>query len=783
MPEARPAEGPRPRGVGREREKTVMWLKHKGNTRRFAAVAMAGLLALGLAACEGDDGSPGAPGSPGGGGSTGPTGPGSGAGFVDASQADVIFPTVTGVTVGQQTVVSFRLADSRGRGVVGLAPGNLRLAIAKLVPGTQGGSSYWQSYINVLRAPAPGFVGTRPEIQATTETATAARLVDSGNGSYRYTFSFDINNVTAPLAVPYEASRTHRVALQIDGPVPVDNNASYTWEPASGAITGIFSREVVDNDTCNACHDGLAFHGGRRNDTQYCVTCHNPGSVDPESTNTVNMSTMIHNIHAGRNGGVVRDGGRYFIVGYRNIVHDYSDVRFTQDLRNCQTCHEESDTDTPQASNWRTVVNAEACGSCHHSNVDFVTGRNHIAGAATDDQCGACHGPGTSFAGGAITAANAHRIPTVEAGKRFQFNLLSVASTAPGGFPVVTFSVTDPTNNNAPYNIHADAPFTQCAGGASRLFVDIGWTTAEYTNVGTGFNPGQPVQINVLNACGGNSVNNGNGTFTVTSPVAVPAGLTGSLAAALEGHPALDADGNGTIDRIAVRNAVRYAPITDTVAKERRVVVEIARCNDCHQQLSLHGNNRTDSIETCVLCHAPGATDINRRVAGSNCETVTGTLDDQTIDMKVMIHAIHAGPLANYKVCGFGNAGHDYSDVVYVGRLNNCEGCHKPGTYYPVDSTVVVGPTTSANNPAIYTDDVATSPNTAVCGTCHSTDTARAHMAANGGDYAAGKDASGRMVSSNLETCTLCHGPGREWDVRVKHNIGAFEVHNARDRN
>ncbi len=228
-----------------------MWLKDKGFTHRFAAAAIAGVLALGLAACEGDDGSLGTPGSPGGGGPTGPTGPGS-SGVVNASQADVIFPTVTGVTVGQQTVVNFRLADSQGRGVVGLTPGNLRLALAKLVPGTQGGSSYWQSYINVSRAPVPGFDGTTAEFQATTETATPARLVDNGNGSYRYTFSFDINNVTTPIAVPYEASRTHRVALQIDGAVPVDNNASYTWQPSSGATTGLFSREIVDNDTCNA---------------------------------------------------------------------------------------------------------------------------------------------------------------------------------------------------------------------------------------------------------------------------------------------------------------------------------------------------------------------------------------------------------------------------------------------------------------------------------------------------------------------------------------------------
>ena len=757
-----------------------MSLINQGLLRRCAAAAVVGWLALGLAGCEGDDAKLGGPGSPGTTGPTGPTGPGgppggpgAGSGFVDITQADVIFPTITGVSIASAPVVSFQLADRRGRALVGLQAGSLRWTLAKLVPGTGGGSSHWQSYRNVTVNPVPGFAGTQPATQAAAESGSAGQLTDNGNGSYTYRFGLDIANVAG---VAYEPELTHRVSLQIDGAIPVDNNASYTWQPASGATANIFSREIVDNDTCNACHDGLEFHGGRRKDTQYCVTCHNPGSVDPESTNTVNMSTMTHNIHAGALGGTVRDGGRYYIVGFRSTVYDYSNIRWTQDLRNCQTCHEEGDSNTPQASNWRTVVNAEACGSCHHSNVDFVTGENHAAGASTDDQCSACHGPNSTFADGALRAEVVHIVPTVEAGKRFQFNVLSVTNTAPGELPVVRFSVTDPTAGNTPYDIHTAAPFTRCAGGASRLFVDIGWSTSDYTNVGSGFNPGQPVQVNVLNACGGSSVNNGDGTFTVTSPVAVPASQTGSLVAALEGHPALDADGNGTIDRIAVRNAVRYAPITGSLVP-RREVVEIARCNDCHNQLSIHGNNRTDSIETCVICHAPGATDVNRRVAGSACDTALG-LDDSTIDMKVMIHGIHA---ANYSACGFGNMPHDYSGVTYVGRLNNCEGCHKPDTYYPVDATQVIGTTTSANDPTIFTDDVVTSPNTAVCSTCHTSATARAHMERTGGDYNAGKDASGRMVSADLETCTLCHGPGRAQDVKNVHRIGEFAVYNVRD--
>ena len=129
--------------------------------------------------------------------------------------------------------------------------------------------------------------------------------------------------------------------------------------------------------------------------------------------------------------------------------------------------------------------------------------------------------------------------------------------------------------------------------------------------------------------------------------------------------------------------------ITDATPVAYRKIVDIEKCNDCHLEVTLHGNSRTGNAELCATCHNPNATDINRRVAGSNCESVTGTLDDQTIDFKVMIHAIHAGSLAGYKVCGFGNTGYDFSNVRYPGRLNNCEGCHLPDTYYPPAATAL----------------------------------------------------------------------------------------------
>jgi OmcA/MtrC family decaheme c-type cytochrome len=280
--------------------------------------------------------------------------------------------------------------------------------------------------------------------------------------------------------------------------------------------------------------------------------------------------------------------------------------------------------------------------------------------------------------------------------------------------------------------------------------------------------------MNPLAACGGASVNNGDGTFTVTSPTAIPATAVGSASIAIEGHPAVDVNNDGSFERIAVTNAVFYAPITDANAIPRRPVVNIQKCDDCHNQLSLHGNNRTDKPEVCVTCHNPVMTDINRR-GGGTCLSDLGA-DDQTIDFKHMIHGIHAsGEIGkSYDVCGFGNSAHSF-DFIYPGRLNNCEGCHLADTYFPVDSMQVFGTTFDANDPAILTDDRVVSPNASVCSACHIDVLDIEHMKQNGGNFNATKAADGAMISSEIETCAVCHGPGRTADVKVVHEVETFE--------
>jgi OmcA/MtrC family decaheme c-type cytochrome len=96
-------------------------------------------------------------------------------------------------------------------------------------------------------------------------------------------------------------------------------------------------------------------------------------------------------------------------------------------------------------------------------------------------------------------------------------------------------------------------------------------------------------------------------------------------------------------------------------------------------------------------------------------------------------------------------------------------------TFYPVDPAQVLATTMDASaDRSTLTDDVATSPNTAVCSSCHTESDAAEHMRQNGGDFAAGKNDAGALISAGTETCAVCHGPGRVGDVKTMHEIGSF---------
>ncbi len=734
--------------------------------------AVAAVLLL-LGGCEdGDRGAAGAPGPP------GPPGIG-----VSGSATALSF-ALDGITIASPPVVDFTLTNEDGVRFVGLAQGQVRFTLAKLVPGTNGAPSSWQNYINRTETKGAGAWGAGgTAIQGNSESN--GTLVNNLDGTYRYTFATDVTAVTTPLAVSWQPTLTHRLGVQISGgDLPV-TNATYDWRPSDGATTGLTARDIVQTASCNECHGKLAEHGGGRIETKYCVTCHNPGTTDANSGNTVDFKVMIHKIHRGEHLPSVEAGGQYVIWGNSDSEHDFSDVVFPQDIRNCAKCHDVADAATPQAGNWESQPSRAACGACH-DDVNFATGENHTANNVPepdDSQCTVCHSD-TGFPG---SVASTHALPEKVAGTNFKLNIISVANSAPGQFPVITYEVTNPNNANARYNIMAADP-AWTNGSVSIL---LGWNTGDHTNLGNGSSstPASAITLNGRAASTGNNAAptaNADGTFTVTSLRAVPAaGVTGSGVAGMTGRAAGDLNGDGdftdTDDRIPIKSVVKYFAITDAAPVARRSVVDIVnQCDDCHDQLTLHGESRTDEPQLCVICHNPRNTDIARRPKnGDGTVNVAATVDglkEQSIDFKRMIHGIHSAAKREnaFVIYGFGSSVNDFSGVRFPGVLENCRTCHKPNTFtLPLASTVLASSVDTGNiltNPgyvADQTDDKVTTPTSAVCSMCHDTGVARTHMEQNGAQFSI----LVTNVNNSAETCEVCHGPGRLADVAEVHEV------------
>jgi OmcA/MtrC family decaheme c-type cytochrome len=747
-------------------------------------IAVAGFL-LALAGCGGGSG-----------GGTGDAGtPISGietgaAGLAASTQLTI---TVTAARVGGPPELDFTVVNQANKGMTGLVAADLRFNIAKLAPGSNGGPADWQNYVN--RSSGGAVQGSQERVAGGFVFGT---LVGHGSGAYTYTFA---TNITDPLANPcpapctdaasraldirFEPGLTHRVTVQQANKTYPEATGVLDFVPAGGVV--VTERDVVATSTCNSCHAELTAHGNRV-DTRLCVTCHNPGSWVAGTPNaTVDFKVMVHRIHYNQAGLAlpsVRAG-----TPYRIGSSDFSAVTFTQDARNCARCHDSGGaglaTVTPQGDHWKSTPNIGACASCH-DDVYFGSApdptrpfqtKAHSGGVMTDSStCAMCHAAGKFT--GPQDIAIAHELPTRlrAAAAKFRFNILAVAATGPGARPVVTVSVTDPSNGDAPYDL-ATAPAFTAPGGASALTVKFGWSTSDFANNGSGQAFGQPVSVNVLTTRVAGAA---PGTYTVTSPVAVPLGQTGTLRVVIDGHPAGDVTTAGAFaDRLAVKSVFKDAAISGSVVA-RRLIVDVAKCNVCHAVLSLHGNNRTDEIGVCTVCHNANATDAGFRPLGGSVDGKA----EEAVDFKTMVHAIHAGQAdkggfrtKGLTIYGFGGSVNEFSGVVFPGKLDDCTTCHVGTSYQllggwtaPTANGLLGTTIASGASSTDPTDNLRVSPTAAVCASCHDSPVARLHMQdpSTGGTFSVTQAA---LNVAPVEACTFCHGDGKILDVKTVHGV------------
>jgi OmcA/MtrC family decaheme c-type cytochrome len=543
-------------------------------------------------------------------------------------------------------------------------------------------------------------------------------------GAYRYTSLYDPTGRVA-------MGDTIRVAIQLSASDLPAENAWCDFDADLAApndcVSGTtLTRDIVQTLDCNVCHGPtsdthLSFHGGGRTDVEYCVTCHNPnGNTD--------MTLLIHKVHAG--------------ATLANGFSDYSNVHFTKDLDDCATCHTGAGADV---DNWKEVPNRVACGSCH-DDVNFDTGENHGAGGVqmTNDFCSNCHPAEGVLTAGELPVATVHRggARIVEAetyrGLNDGYAIESIDYSSATGEITAVYSV---TKSGSRMDLET-APEWSMGGSLS---FRLGWDTVEYSNLGSGSTPAQPVRIDALDVGGAVSALSGNRYEAIITP---PSSAANTATLHLEGRPVADLSGRipaDTLDdRIPVESAIAAIDIEGGRSSlvPRRSIVDSALCNECHDSggagITIHGTNRVGDVAVCAVCHNPDATDINQRPADPS--TTPDMKREEAIDFKRMIHQIHAGKNLQdgLVIYGFGGTPHDYGSVHFIGNLDNCETCHIADSYSTEDARATTPSTIDTGaDPADPTDDLNISPTAAVCSSCHDDTVAKDHMKLYGASFQA----------------------------------------------
>jgi OmcA/MtrC family decaheme c-type cytochrome len=637
--------------------------------------------------------------------------------------------------------VQYKLSDPKGlpldrNGIE--TPGTISVSfVAAYIPKGQ------TQYVSYATRSATGLLNGKTTLQATSDSGGTTQTV--ATGEYVYTFA----KKAVPPTGTYDPTATHRIALygsrnltEFDMGTDRDSEV-FDFVPAGGTPA---PRELIKTATCNKCHDQLAAHGGTRRGMENCITCHTPQTIDPDTGNSVDMRVMIHKIHAGETLPSVEAGTPYKIIGNANSTHDYSTVVMPSDIRRCAFCHEAG---AKQSDSWLKNPSIEACGSCH-DNVDFATGKNHANLIQTDSsKCAQCHTP-QGDKDHDLSVKGAHIFPQeAAANPGLVLKVTKVTDGVAGKAPTVTFTMKDFKGN--PLGL-ADLPGGRLSMVLAGPTSDYGYTA--FAGVTT---PGY-VSESALTAakCGA------DGTCTYTFTKIIPANAKGSFSIGAEGRRVFTdptiATGSQSVT-YGADNSVLSFSVDGSPAVQRRKVVDIAKCNNCHGRLALHGSNRTQ-IEQCVLCHNPSQTDSGQRVNATNAADKAAPA--QSVNMALMIHKIHTGEELGaagltYTVVGNGGSHNEFNEVRYpamtpsggVPDTAKCYMCHVNNTEaaLPVGKNNVVDPQ-GMLNPAPAT--------TSACTSCHFSKTAISHAVAN---------TDGKFG----ESCEVCHGVGAAYDVLKAH--------------
>ncbi len=323
--------------------------------------------------------------------------------------------SVTNTGAGRSPTVNYTLRDDKGN--------NIAVSTTATVSFTMAGptSDYGYTSFGSGTASTPGYV-----------TESVSTSACSSGGACTYTFTH---------AIPAGATGTYTIGGEARTTVTVLAGTTTAQTVELGAMNPVVNfsvdgsavaprRTVIALGNCNNCHVFLSEHGGLRNNTEYCVLCHNPSNTDASTRATaviasyqtqppqgINFNLLVHRIHDGVNAAADGPKNPYIVVGHGGSINNFSGILFpvmspageATYMQNCAMCHVNSteQNDLPLMGNLNQVVDPQgwinpvgpissACSGCHVSKDEA----SHFL-ANTDalgESCSVCHSAGAQFA-------------------------------------------------------------------------------------------------------------------------------------------------------------------------------------------------------------------------------------------------------------------------------------------------------------------------------------------------------------------------------------------------
>jgi OmcA/MtrC family decaheme c-type cytochrome len=560
-----------------------------------------------------------------------------------------------------------------------------------------------------------------------------------------------------------------------------DDGVSAGCAACHGAsASSLFDHYLTKGNECQACH---AIYS-RASDSYYkdaTGTWVNGGSVP--GSNFTEYIHGIHNSHSMPAGEYYRSSTTLWSVGYPSA------------MRNCATCHV-----TPAQLDAAVTapVSYYLCMTCHQSWDGFVHGHDSTAddlpatwsagdkifsasnfhrGSDVTTDCMGCHGAIASL----DEAADFHNDFQGEDAHYNSFYRGEDISFANNND--VTFEVTGVTSDGSAVSFTWEASKLGAAVNPCNTDIATGPTYQvlgaylayakgdDWVNEFVGTSPGQPASArNLFTSL----------TTTCAANVATTTGLVLDPEALAYADTVLLAIGGKPLDRLStagteyfvreVSPTYAFDPADGTAVAARRNAVDNDKCLGCHQgSLYQHGGDRVDNEQLCVICHNPSAADKNNRLDRFQIVNADGTVNtdatydgknNETYDMRVMIHAIHGiskreNPWTVYRSRGiyaFANPetalptgwpadgmtiygstndstiAHNWVVVHYPKPVNDCMACHNDEAYEAADQTKAVALTVDPGTDyADQSDDIVIGPTAAACLACHANAPARSH--------------------------------------------------------